>query len=144
MTNPNLTDADWQDYNSSVKYIEFLNLRTIEDFDSALRSLKSDLRDIDLQLRIEGLASQKSADKSEYEEWKLSALKALRVKNKQIEYLRSHRAKVGKSEDAKIRAICYNLSDFILSLPAGVQVPSEVMRDLIFVQKCINYRQKKE
>lgn len=144
MTKPTLSDKDWQDYDLSIQYIESLSLRTIEDFDNALRSLKSDLRDIELQLRIEGLASQKYADKSEYEEWKLSALKALRVKNRHIEWLRSHRAKVDKSEDAKIRAICYNLSDFILSLPAGVQVPSEVMRDLIFVQNCINYRQKKE
>lgn len=121
-----------------------MNLKTQEDFDNALRLLKSERKDIDLQLLINGVASKKSADKSEYEEWRVSALKVLRVKNKQIEWLRSHRVNFDKSEDAKIRAICYNLSDFILSLPAGVQIPSEVMRDLIFVQNCINYRQKKE
>jgi hypothetical protein len=144
MTKPTLNDKDWQDYDSSIQYLQSLNLQTEEEVEDVLRSLKSELKDINLQLLIEATASKEYADKFEYERWRVSALKAARVKNKQIEYLRSYLAKLDKSEDAKIRAACYRLSEFILSLPAGVQVPSEIMRDLIFVQNCINHRQKKE
>jgi hypothetical protein len=137
MTKPTLTDKDWQDYDLLIQYLESLNLRSKEDVDNALRSLKSELKDINLQLLIEASVSKNYPDKSEYEEWRVSALKAARIKNKQIEYLRSYRDRCDKSEDSEIRAICFCLSDFILSLPAGVQVASEVMRDLIAIRKFI-------
>ena len=144
MTKPTLSDKDWQDYDLFIQYIESLNLQTKKDVDDTLRTLKSELKDINLQLLIEGESSKNLADKSKYEEWRLSALKAARIKNKQVEYLRSHRAKFSQNEDAQIRAICYRLSEFILKSLTGVQVPSEVMRDLIVVQDQINRRQKKE
>ena len=48
MTKPTLSDKDWQDYDSSIQYIESLDLQTKEDVDNAIRFLKSDLIDIDL------------------------------------------------------------------------------------------------
>lgn len=137
MTKPTLSDKDWQDYDLSIQYIESLNLQTKEDVDNALRSLKSDLKDINLQLLIEASGSKNYADKSQYEEWRVSALKAARIKNKQIEYLRTCRDKFDINEDSEIHAICFRLSDFILNLPAGVQVPSEIMRDLIAIRKFV-------
>lgn len=144
MTKLNLTDATWRDYDTSVQYIESLNLQNKDDVDTLLCSLKGELKDINLQLLIRASESKGQIDKTEYEEWRISALKATRVKRKQIEYLRNYRNKLDDSESSKIHKICLRLSDFIVNLPTEVQVPSEIMRDLIEVQKFFNRSHKKE
>ena len=143
MIQSSLTDAAWRDCDASIQYINSLELRSKDDADATLRSLKAELKDINLQLLINASESKEQVDKIEYEQWRINALKAARAKNKQIEYLRAYRSKLDDSESSAIHKICLRLSDFIVNLPSGVQVPSEVMRDLIAVQNFVNRSHKR-
>lgn len=127
-TNTTATHKDIIDYANAIQYLETLNIQTEAEARQHIHILKLERAAIHTQIAQRSV-EVKNKDRYDYDfqEWRRSAYKALEIKANQLRWIKEHivPALRAEREDSAWKT-CITLSDYILGLPEGVNVPKEI------------------
>lgn len=128
-----LNDKTWYDAEYAAQYINTLNIRTEKEAYNLIHTLKLERLHINQQIGTKTAETQtKNYYDTEFVDWRIRAIKAAKMKTLQMRWIKQYLIpKLAVKKEKSVWAMCNTMTDYILSLPSHIYVPSKVMEEIV-------------